>query len=191
MKINIEIPKFLLETVEVELPTYSNTLISMISNNARATRPESIGNLGQLKSEFKGETFEEFKKFILSKNPKMIETAVDKILNKAEQMELRPSYINYSTVKIWLENLIFIKTFRGLYIESLCFKTISEKYNLSFIKGTIEDDSKGIDGYLNNKPYNVKPSSYKNKYDKSTRVNCDIIFYTIKKNILEIEYDEI
>jgi hypothetical protein len=35
-------------------------------------------------------------------------TAVDKILNKAEQMELRPSYINYSTVKIWLQNLIFM-----------------------------------------------------------------------------------
>ena len=191
MKINVEIPKFLLETVEVELPKYSNTLISIINNNARATRPISIGNLGQLKSEFKGETFKEFKKFLLDNNPKMIETAVEKILNKAEEMELLPSYINYHTVKIWLENLIFIKTFRGLYFESLCFKTISEKFNIEFIKGTIEDDSKGIDGYLNNNPYNVKSATYKNKHDKSTTVNCDIIFYNIKKNTLEIEYNEI
>ena len=37
---------------------------------------------------------------------------------------------------------------------------------MEFIKGTIEDDSKGVDGFLNNKPYNVKSSTYKNKHDK-------------------------
>jgi hypothetical protein len=161
----------------------------MININAQATRPKHIGNLSLMKCNFNGQSIEEWKKYLTDVDPYIIDKVVNKIMDKSIEMCITAPYLNYDTVKIWAEDLIFYKTFIGFYIENLVFETISKKFGLKFHrKLTSNDESLGIDGYLNDKPFNVKPKTFKNKKNPSNKVNCEIIYYNLKKNLIEIEY---
>jgi hypothetical protein len=130
----------------------------MISTNAQATRPKHIGNLSLMKRNFNGQSIEEWKKYLTDVDPYIIDKVVSKIMDKSIEMCITAPYLNYDTIKIWAEDLIFNKTFIGFYIENLVFDTVSKKFGLKFHRQlTSNDESQGIDGYLNDKPFNVKP----------------------------------
>jgi hypothetical protein len=161
----------------------------MISTNAQATRPKHIGNLSLMKRNFNGQSIEEWKKYLTDVDPYIIDKVVSKIMDKSIEMCITAPYLNYDTIKIWAEDLIFNKTFIGFYIENLVFDTVSKKFGLKFHRQlTSNDESQGIDGYLNDKPFNVKPKTFKNKKTPSNKVNCEIIYYNLENNLIKIEY---
>lgn len=55
---------------------------------------------------------------------------------------------------------------------------------------TPDEESQGIDGYVGNKPYSIKPDTYKTMGRLSERIDVTMIYYTKTKTGLKIEVEE-
>jgi hypothetical protein len=52
-----------------------------------------------------------------------------------------------------------------------------------------KEESRGIDGYINDKSVSIKPITYKTKDQLSEEITPDIIYYEKKKGGITIQYD--
>jgi hypothetical protein len=62
-----------------------------------------------------------------------------------------------------------------------------EKYRLSII----EEESKGIDGFIGDIPISIKPITYKIKNSLRENIEAKIIYYEKTKNGLNIDASEL
>lgn len=64
-------------------------------------------------------------------------------------------------VREWVEDLVIVKTFNGLYVQKAILRKIAEMNGMNYRMATPEEESKGIDGYVGVIPYSIKPDTYK------------------------------
>jgi hypothetical protein len=53
-----------------------------------------------------------------------------------------------------------------------------------------DEESKGIDGFIGNRPVSIKPMTYKTKSGLPENIEEPIIYYDKKKDGLSIEFDD-
>ena len=166
------------------------------NQNAQGTRPKVVGKLSELFPEFEKEADEislrNWKEWYLSKYPDAIEKASDKIWEQVENLKKAIKKIDKDMVRTWVEDLVIAKTYNGLYFQQAIFEQLSNVTGLSYRPATAEDESKGIDGYLGNTAYSVKPDTYKatNARSISDDVNVKMIYYAKKKQGIVVEIEE-
>lgn len=177
-------------------PKYASQLMNWANQNAQGTRPKVVGKLSELFPEFEKEADEislrNWKEWYLSKYPDAIEKASDKIWEQVENLKKAIKKIDKDMVRTWVEDLVIAKTYNGLYFQQAIFERLSNVTGLSYRPATAEDESKGIDGYLGNTAYSVKPDTYKatNAHSISDDVNVKMIYYTKKKQGIVVEIEE-
>ncbi len=97
--------------------------------------------------------------------------------------------IDEKMIRDWVEELVITNTYTGLNFQEAILKKIAKSKNTAFTPATPEDESKGIDGYIGNKPVSIKPMTYKSKKGLSEEIDSEIIFYEKKKTYIKYEYD--
>jgi hypothetical protein len=55
---------------------------------------------------------------------------------------------------------------------------VAEKIGLTYCLATPDEESKGIDGYVGNTAYSVKPDSYKTMGRLYKKISVKMIYYT-------------
>lgn len=164
--------------------------MNLANQNSQATRPRNVGQLSDLIQEFKGKKLEEWEEWYLEKHPYTIDEATDKVFKMIKNLEESIAQIDEEMVRKWVKELIIVKTFSGLKFQETILIKLSEKYELPYRLSKPEDESKGIDGYIGDKPISIKPSTYKTKDALNELIEVLIVFYEKKKNRIEIEFDE-
>lgn len=69
---------------------------------------------------------------------------------------------------------------------------ISTKYiqlNKEWREANPEEEAKGIDGFIGDKPLQVKSATYKFEVRLSETINVPIVYYDKKKDGINIEYN--
>jgi hypothetical protein len=66
-------------------------------------------------------------------------------------------------VETYIKDLIINKTYSGLNYQEIISKDISQKNNVEYTIGKAEDEKKGIDVYIGEEPFSIKPNTYDNK----------------------------
>jgi len=191
MKIKItskEIQDILEIPVET-FPKYSTQLINLANQNAQGTRPKVVGQLSELIQEFSGKTLDEWKEWYLERHPESIKNATDKIYDMISSFKDVLTKIDKDLIERWVNDLVIIKTFIGLSLQEAILKKVSNLKNTNYRLATIEEESKGIDGYVNNIPVSIKPFSYNSKMALSENIDVKFIFYEKKKSDVIIEFD--
>ncbi len=87
-------------------------------------------------------------------------------------------------VRIFGSNLKKYRTALGLSQEALAEK------GSTFRLATSAEESVGIDGYVGDTPYSVKPDTYKTMGRLSEAIDVKMIYYTKTKTGLKIEVEE-
>ena len=100
--------------------------------------------------------------------------------------------IDEEMVRSWVEDLVITKTYNGLYFQQAILEKLSVILKLPYRLATAEEESKGIDGYVGDTAYSVKPDTYKstNARSISDEVNVKMIYYTKKKTGITVEVEE-
>lgn len=180
-----------------EFPKYTSQIINLANGNAQGTRPNVVGNLSQLFPEYVEQAVEEislegWKKWYLEKFPDKIDRAVTKILVQIENLKIAFNYIDDDLVKMWVEDLVFNKTFDGMYVQKAILAFLADQKNESYRLATPEEESKGIDGYVGETAYSVKPISYKTMNRLSESIDVKMIYYNKNTNSksLKIEVED-
>lgn len=180
--LNIETPEF---------PKYMAPLINLANQYAQGTRPKVVGQMSELIQEFKGKTLEEWEEWYLNKNPDAIKNASERIFKKLKELKGVIDIIDQATIEQWVRDLVILKTFAGLRFQEAILKKGSELIGASYRLSKPEEESKGIDGYIDTIPVSIKPDTYEVKSALLEHIEVKIIYYKKIKNGIEVDYKEI
>lgn len=182
------------ESESCHFPKYTSQLINWANQNAQGTRPVVVGQMSELFPEFidsgAEKTIEGWKKWYIERYPDAFEKATDKIWSQVINLQNAIKLIDRDMVKNWVKELIIHKTFNGLYVQKAILSSLAEKKGLAFRLAKPDEESKGIDGFVGDVPYSVKPETYKTMGRLSETIDVKIIYYVKTKTGLKIEVEE-
>lgn len=185
---NAEVQEFL-SGKKITYPKYVTQLLVLANQNAQGTRAKVVGQMSDLIQEFEGQTQAEWEKWYSEGHPDAIDKATDKIYEMVLALKETIQNIDRDTVKMWVEEFIYIKTFAGLKFQEAILRKVADNLQLPYKLADPADESKGIDGYIGGKPASVKPDSYKLQKQLSEEILVPIIFYEKAKNDIIIEFE--
>jgi len=189
----------LVADIDPEFPKYTTQIMNTANQNSQGTRPATVGQLNEIIEEYKEQypdgDFEDWRQFYFENydGGENIEEATDKVFDMVVKMREAAEEIDREMVNRWVKDLVLYKTYTGLgRNEEAILKKLSEEYDLSYELGTVEDESKGIDGYLGNQPVSVKPITYKQKARLQEDIDAPIVYYEdySTTNALKLHLDE-
>ncbi|GBD88961.1 MjaI restriction endonuclease [bacterium BMS3Abin03] len=96
--------------------------------------------------------------------------------------------IDKEIIETWIGDLVIVKTFLGLKFQAAVIKKIAKLKNTTYRLAEPQEESKGIDGFIGERPVSVKPITYKSKA-LPEEIKVDFIFYEKKKSGVIIEFD--
>lgn len=182
------------ESDVTNFPKYTSQLINWANQNAQGTRPVVVGQMSELFPEFMSSendiTIENWRDWYIEKYPEAFDKATDKIYAQVQNLREAIKLIDREMVERWVEDLVIYKTFNGLYVQKAILASLAERKRTTYRLATPEEESVGIDGYVGNIPYSVKPDTYKTMNRLSETINVKMIYYTKKKTGLTIEVEE-
>lgn len=177
-----------------EFPKYTSQLINWANQNAQGTRAKVVGQLSDLFPEYEdgceNVSLDGWKQWYLERHPHAIEDATDKIFTQMENLKKAIQLIDREMIQKWVEDLVITKTYTGLYLQEAILAKISEKRNESYRLATPQEESVGIDGYVGNIAYSIKPDTYKTMNRLSETIQVKMVYYNKKKNGLYVEIEE-
>lgn len=173
-----------------EFPKYTTQLINLANQNSQGTRPRVVGQLTDLIQEFPGQTFEEWVKWYQKQYPDAIDNATDKIISMIEGLRVAFPKIDRALVKSWVEDLVLVKTFTGLKFQEAILGRLSEIKGCDYRLAEPHEESQGIDGFVGEEAYSIKPSTYRSMANLAESIEVQIIFYEKGRDGIVFEIPE-
>lgn len=174
-------------------PKYTSQLINWANQNAQGTRPKVVGQLSDLFPEYqnyeKEINIETWKSWYLKQYPSAIENATNKIYDQMQNLKEAIKLIDRNMIQAWVEDLVISKTYNGLYVQKAILAKIAEINDTDYRLAKPEEESIGIDGYVGNIAYSIKPDTYKTMGRLSETINVKKIYYTKTKTGLKIDVE--
>lgn len=175
-------------------PKYTSQLINWANQNAQGTRPMVVGQMSELFPEFlssdEDKTIEGWRKWYIERHPEAFNKATEKIWIQVNNLRDAIPLIDKKMVERWVEDLIIYKTFNGLYVQKAILASLAKKRGTTYYLANPEEEAKGIDGYVGNTPYSVKPDTYKTMGRLSETIEVKMIYYVKTKTGLKIEVED-
>jgi len=182
------------DSPEFEFPKYTTQLINLANGNAGGTRPPVVGKMSELFPEYVASTekvtISGWKEWYMQSHPQALDRAVAKIHNQVENLRKALPLIDDQMIRNWAEDLLINKTFNGMYVQKAILASLAKRKGTTYRLATPDEESQGIDGYVGNKPYSIKPDTYKTMGRLSERIDVTMIYYTKTKTGLKIEVEE-
>ena len=172
-------------------PKYTSQIINLANQNAQATRPRAVGQLSDLFPEFlsscKTPSLKYWEYFYNQHHPDAINEAVDRICSQLNNLKQAMELIDRDMVEEWVRDLIINKTYNGLYFQEVILAGLAELKGSSYRLASPHEEAKGIDGFVGNTPYSIKPVTYKTMDRLPESINIKMIYYTKNKTGLTVE----
>ena len=111
------------------------------------------------------------------KYPNAIEDATDKAYEGVKNLREASKLIDRDMVKAWITDLVLTKTAEGLIFQEAILEYVAKLENTTYRLAEPHEESKGIDGYIGNKPVQVKSITYTQKQALPEEIPVDIIYY--------------
>ena len=185
---NSEIEK-LSNASQYNFPKYATQFINLINSNAQGTRPNVVGQMSELIQEFDGNTLDEWITWYTERNPKAVANATERIFATYEKMRDAFNAIDKQMIENWVKDLVYTKTFCGLKFQGAIIASIAKELGKTWRLANIEEESKGIDGYIDDKPLQIKADTYKLESRLSEKIDVPIVYYSKKKDGISINYN--
>lgn len=190
--------KFKIKNQEVEqlsnasqykFPKYATQIINLVNSNAQGTRPNVVGQMSDLIQEFDGNTLQEWIEWYSQRQPNAVQAATDKIYAKFLEMREVVEVIDRDMIEAWVKDLVYTKTYCGLKFQSAIIAFLADKLGKPWRLANVEEEAKGIDGFIDDKPVQIKSNTYKMEAHLSEVINVPIVYYVKKKDGISIEFD--
>lgn len=169
-------------------PKYATQIINLLNSNAQGTRPFVVGQMSELIQEFDGKSLEEWVVWYNERQPDAVHNATEKIYGMYLLMREAFNSITKEMVEAWVKDLVYNKTYCGLKFQSAIIAFLANKVGKSWRLANIEEEAKGIDGFIGETPIQIKSSTYKIEGRLSETIEVPIVYYDKKKDGINIEY---
>ena len=137
-------------------PKYATQIINLLNSNAQGTRPVVVGQMSELIQEFDGKSLEEWVVWYNERQPDAVHNATEKIYGMYQLMREAFNSITKEMVEAWVKDLVYNKTYCGLKFQSAIIAFLANKVGKSWRLANIEEEAKGIDGFIGETPIQIK-----------------------------------
>jgi hypothetical protein len=170
-------------------PKYTSQLLNQANTWAGGTRPAIVGQMTELLKEFTltQNTYEEWRKWYLRRKPEAIAQATTRIRKMLDNISQAIKLIDDELVRAWVDDLVIVKTFAGLRVQQAILSRLAKLNNATYRVATPAEESKGIDGYIGERPVSIKPSTYKQMSRLSESIKIPIVYYEKNKDGIEVD----
>ena len=158
-------------------PKYTTQIINLANQNNQGTRPVVVGQMSELIQECPYNSYDGWESWYLIRHPDAIDNATEKVYAGIKNLQEASKLITKEMVKHWVTDLVITKTAEGLIFQEAIIKYIAELEGKKWRLADANEESKGIDGYIGDKPVQVKSISYDSKNALPENIPCDIIYY--------------
>ena len=181
------------KTESPSYPKYTTQIINLANQNAGGTRPKNVGQLSELLPEYlslaEEASLSGWEKWYNQRYPDAVNDAVDRIWVQVNNLKDCMQHIDKSMVKVWVEDLIYNKTFNGLYFQKAILQKLSELEGKPFRLAGPHEEAMNIDGFVGTTAYQIKPDTYDHmSHEVHEEIPCRIIRYHKTSNGIEVEY---
>ena len=90
----------------------------------------------------------------------------------------------------WVKDLVITKTFNGLYVQKAILAKLALVSGKQYRLANPDEEAKGIDGFVGDTPYSIKPETYRTMNRLSEIIEVKMIYYTKTKTSLKIEIED-
>lgn len=172
--------------LETHFPKYTSQLINWANQNAQGTRPKVVGQMSELfpayRKDAKEHSVEEWAAWYLERQPDAIETATDRIESQIENLKQAIQLIDREMIRKWVYDLVINKTYVGLYYQQVILSHMAREQGATWCLATPPEEARGIDGFVGDKPYSIKPDSYRTMGRLSEQIAVTMVYYKVKAN---------
>ena len=169
-------------------PKYTTQIMNLANQNAQGPRARIVGQTSDLIQEFEGTALDEWEKWYLAGRPDSIDNATEKVYAMVEAFKASIQQIDRETVRKWIEELVIVKTFVGLKFQAAILQKVSTCLDKPYRLVIAIEESKGIDGFIGDKPVSIKPTTYKSKMGLNEIIAVPIIYYNKTKKGIIVEF---
>lgn len=189
-------PQDVPEDFEGDYEKYFEGLIRDIASDKNPTDSDAVGQLTDLVDESSAQTYREWEKYYkrnyLEENPDAINNAVDEIIEYlGGTINERLYNIDKQLVKKWVEQLVYQRTPSGLFYEIGILQYISEEHDLEYENSNSQDETEGIDGFLDGNEVQVKPDSYEHGGTERQMPSVATIVYEIQDDNILVDSQQL
>lgn len=171
-----------------EFPRYTTQLMNLANQNSQGTRAKIVGQMSDLIQECQCQTFDEWVRWYREKHPDAISNATDRVYSMIENLNEASPKIDREMVRLWVEDLVLVKTFAGLKFQEAILRKLAEIRGCAYRLSNPYEESTGIDGFVGEEAFSIKPVSYTSKKPTiQDSINIQIIYYEKKKDGIVFE----
>jgi MjaI restriction endonuclease len=170
-------------------PKYTTQIINLANQNAQGTRPRVVGQMSDLIEEFPGRTFEEWAAWYTKKMPASVDDATDRIWSMLLKLRQAFNSIDKNLVRAWVSDLVLGKTYAGMKFQQSILRRLAVLKHMPYRSAKPDEEARGIDGYIGDRPISIKPITYKTKPGLGERIEATMIYYDKKKNGILVEFE--
>jgi hypothetical protein len=175
-------------------PKYTSQIINLANQNAQGTRPRVVGQLSDLFPMFQNEVNDinmcGWEEWYLEHHPNAISIATDRIFNQIANLQKAIKLITRDMVENWVKDLVITKTYNGFYFQEAILYAVAQKLHTTYRTSQPQEESRGIDGFIGEVPYSIKPETYKTMNRLPEEIGIKMIFYKKTKTGLTLEIDD-
>ena len=173
---------------------YHSAFLNTVNRDAHSSRPETVGKLAtEIFPNYVENSIEpnpeNWKKYYQDNHSEQYDSGLEKL---KKQFELEKQAINSITEQDlvdYYDDLMFTKTFSGLYAQEEILKDIAANKNATYRKPNAIEEGQGIDGYIDDVPYSVKSETYKDSAAKNNEtIKAKMVYYCENKKDKSIDY---
>jgi hypothetical protein len=179
----------------VSFPKYTSQLVNWANQNAQGTRPRIVGQMSELFQQFQQETeditVQAWEEWYSARKPDALENATERIYQQVRNLQEAITHIDRDLVARWVHDLVVHKTFTGLYVQRAILAVLARRSQSTYRLATPEEEAQGIDGFVGDRPYSIKPLSYRDTMKRlPEQIGVTIVFYDKQKDGLRLEFEE-
>ena len=193
MKVTKKIKNSVVEELSLaeayEFPKYTTQIINLVNINAQGTRPVVVGQMSELIQQFGGNSLQDWIEWYTQQKPNAVENATSRIYEKFLEMKEAVELIDRDMIEMWVKDLVHTKTYCGLKFQNAIISYIAKELGKSWRSASPAEEAQGIDGFIGDKPVQVKSITYKLESRLSENIEIPIVYYDKKKDGINIEYD--
>ncbi|MGQ0628165.1 MAG: MjaI family restriction endonuclease [Phycisphaerales bacterium] len=145
---------------EPVFPTYVAPLLNLANQVAQGTRPAVVGQMSDLIEAARPHSRDEWERWYTAHMPAAPSQACDRIERALGRLQTALAKIDRPMIESWVNALLIDKTYAGFVLQGAILHALGQRLKLPILPATTEDERRGIDGYIGDRPVSIKPSSY-------------------------------
>lgn len=141
---------------------YSSQLLNLANSNTKGTVKEKIGSVKENWQEMRDQnvagTLENWTNFYIEKyGEKQLERSGQDVYIMIQKLRKTLEQVTEDMCVEYVKEVVYNKTAMGMGGEEMAIQVVANYFNMPYRYSTAEEETQGIDGWIGDKPVQVKP----------------------------------